>query len=71
MMHCSLAKFTMAQNSITIFSKLLVFEILLDVSETLQCSVSGLQVKIFMLDSLQLLTLLAGTLIHVKLKVIP
>jgi hypothetical protein len=62
-MHSFLFKFTSAINSDLLFWKLLVFEFLLGISNTLLCSVSAPQVQIVpLLDVLQLLMSFAATL---------
>jgi hypothetical protein len=69
LMHCSLFKFTLLLNSVLPFWKLLVFESLLGISETLLCPMSTIQLKIVLpLDMHQLLMLSAGTLIYLKQK---
>jgi hypothetical protein len=45
-MHCFLFKFTLSLNSVLLFWKLLVFEFLPGILETLLCSVSAPQVRI-------------------------
>jgi hypothetical protein len=61
-MHFFLFRFTLVLNCV-LFWKLLVFEFLLGISETLFCSMSAPHVKIVpLLDVLQLLMLFAGAL---------
>jgi hypothetical protein len=64
-MHSFLLKPTLVLNSAFPFWKLLVSKILLGVSETLHCSMSAPQVKIYpLLDMHQLLMLFGGTLTY-------
>jgi hypothetical protein len=56
----SLLKFLLALRSV-LFQKLFVFEFLLGMSETVLCSMSALQIKIVLLDLLQMLMLFVGT----------
>jgi hypothetical protein len=64
-MHSFLLKSTVVLNSAFPFWKSLVSEFLLGISETLQCSMSALQVKIIpRLDAHQLLVLFARTLTY-------
>jgi hypothetical protein len=64
-MHSFLLKSTVVLNSAILFWKLLVSEFLLGISETLQCSMSALQVKIVsLLDAHQPLMLFARTLTY-------
>jgi hypothetical protein len=66
-MHGFLFNFNVVTNSV-LFWKLLVFGFLLGTSETLLCSMSAPQVKIFpLLDSLQLL-MFAGTMTYLEPK---
>jgi hypothetical protein len=60
-MQSFLLKFTLALNSVLLFWVTLVFEFLLDISDTFLCSMSVLVVKIVpLLDALQLIMLFAG-----------
>jgi hypothetical protein len=64
-MHSFLFTFTSVLNSVLLFWKLLVFEILFCISETLLCSLSAPRVKIIrLLDVHQPLMLYAGTLTY-------
>jgi hypothetical protein len=64
-MHSFLLKSTLVSNSALPFWKMLVFEFLLGIWETLLCSMSALQIKIVpLLDVHQLLMLFAGTLTY-------
>jgi hypothetical protein len=66
-MHCSLFNFTLVLNSVLLFCKLLVIELLLAISETLLRSVSAPEVEVMpLLDAHQKLTLLAGMLIYLE-----
>jgi hypothetical protein len=59
-MYCSSFKFILVLNSV-LFWNLLVFDILLGISETVFCSISALQVKVaLLLDAFQLLMLFVG-----------
>jgi hypothetical protein len=65
-MHSFLFKFTLVLISLLLFWKLLVFEFLLGISETLLCSVSAPHVKIVpLLDEHQLL-MFARTLTYLE-----
>jgi hypothetical protein len=69
-MHCFLFKFTLALTSVLLFWKLLVFEFLLGIPETLLCSMSAPQVNIVpLVDALQLLMLFAGSLTYSEPKI--
>jgi hypothetical protein len=64
-MHSFLFRFTLVLNSVLQFWKLLVFEFLLGVSQTLHCSMSAPKVKtVPLLDVHQLLMLFVGTLTY-------
>jgi hypothetical protein len=64
-MHSILFQFPVILNSVLLFWKLLVFEFLLGISETLLCSMSAPHVKtVPLLDVHQLLMLSAGTLTY-------
>jgi hypothetical protein len=68
-MHTFSFKFTLVLNSVLVFWKLLVFEFLHGITETLLCSMSASHVKIVpLLDVHQPLMLFAGTLIYSKRK---
>jgi hypothetical protein len=68
----SLFKFTLAQNSVRLFWKLLAFVSLLGPSETFLCSTFALQLKtVLLLDVLQLLMLSAGTLMSLEIITFP
>jgi hypothetical protein len=64
-MFCFLFKFTLALRSVPVFWKLLAFEFLLGISETLLCSTSAPRVKIVpLLDVRQLQMLFGGALTY-------
>jgi hypothetical protein len=67
-MQCSLVKFTLALNSV-LFLELFVFEFPIGMSGNFLCSISALVVKIvLLLYALQLLMLLARTLVYSEAK---
>jgi hypothetical protein len=64
-MNSFLFKFTLVLNSVLLFWKLLVFEFLLGISETLLCSVTTHRVNFSLFfDVHELLILFAGTLTY-------
>jgi hypothetical protein len=70
-MHSFLFKFTLVLSSVLLFWKLLVFEFLLCISETLHCSVSAHVQLVPLLDMHRLVMLFAGTLTYSEPRAFP